>query len=79
MKPAISTATVAEMMKKSKKRTVPSIPNPEKEVKLIGPWSYTPNDDKFKHRAVNGLIHPEGMSLPGIMPSNEDLKLRHLA
>ena len=63
----------------SKKRTVPSIPIPEKEMKLIGPWSYSPNDENLKHRAVNGLFQPEGKTLPGIIPNNEDLKLRHLA
>ena len=67
------------MLKKSKKRTVPSIPCAEKEAKPIGPWSYTPKDDLCKHKATNGLIHPAN-ALPSVVPtSNEDLKLRQLA
>ena len=49
---------MVEILKKTKKRTVPSIPIVEKEERPIGPWSYTPKDDLLKHKATSGLIYP---------------------
>ena len=41
-----------------KKKTVPSIPIPEKhEEKLLGPWSYTPKDDIIRSKTLRGIIH----------------------
>ena len=66
-----------------KKRTVPSIPIPEKqEEKLLGPWSYTPKDDIIRSKPLRGIIHSSGSlptHKPTVIPISEDNKLRYYA
>lgn len=66
-----------------KKRTVPSIPIPDKhEEKLLGPWSYTPKDDIIRSKPLRGIIHSSGSlptQKPTVVPISEDNKLRYYA
>ena len=67
-----------------KKRTVPSIPIPEKhEEKLLGPWSYTPKDDIIRSKPFpRGIVNSSGtlpMEKPTVVPISEDNKLRYYA